>query len=55
MRHTCGKQGMSRTLFFEKFCGKDYLEDTDKCKNGRRAAMEAWRWNNSICVKDRFL
>jgi len=29
MRHTCGKQGMSRTLLFEKFCGKACLEDTN--------------------------
>jgi hypothetical protein len=46
---------MSRTLLYEKFCGKAYLEDTDKYKHGRRAAMEAWRWNISICVKDRLL
>jgi hypothetical protein len=55
MRHTCGKQGMSRTPLFEKFCGKAYREDIDKHKHGKRAAMEVWRWNISICVKERFL
>jgi hypothetical protein len=55
MRHKCGKQGMSRTLMFENLCGKDCLEDTDKCKHGRRAAMKAWRWNINIYVKDRLL
>jgi len=48
MRHTCGKQEMSRKFLFEKFCGKDFPEDIDKGKHGRRAGMETWRWNINI-------
>jgi hypothetical protein len=32
---------MRTTLMFEKFCGKDHQEDTDKCIHGRRVATGA--------------